>query len=95
MFSMILTSTIATTDSMGPGLATQDFFTQDREGCSQKVEGFQRGRGKVHKVGPIQDFSLLPVRVEKYSSLLISNVWVPEQRRCTLKHFTTNSGCSF
>ena len=66
MFSMILTSTIATTDSMGPGLATQDFFTQDTEGCSQKVEGFQRGRGKVHKVGPIQDFSLLLVRLEKY-----------------------------
>ena len=63
---MILTSTIATTDSMWPGLVTYDFFTQDREECSQGGRRLSKREGEVHKVGPIQDFSLLHVRVEKY-----------------------------
>ena len=63
---MILTSTIATTDSMWPGSVTYDFFTQDREGCSQGGRRLSKGEGEVHKVGLIQDFSLLLVRLKKY-----------------------------
>ena len=53
VFYMILTSTIATTDSMWPGLVTYDFFTQDREECSQGGRRLSKGEGEVHKVGPI------------------------------------------